>query len=66
MSRDFNLQENKWLTKLYKLNKKWANYFMKNTFFIDMQSTQISESLKDTRYYTIEKKDQELECLPGG
>src|ERR1044072_9222139 len=42
---DYNLQEKKWLSSVYKIKKKWARCYMKNAFTISMRSTQLSESL---------------------
>ena len=41
-----------WLDGIYKLKKKWVKCYMKNTFTLGVQSTQLSESLnKDLKAY---------------
>ena len=34
-----------WLDRIYKLKKKWAKCYMKNTLTLGVRSTQLSESL---------------------
>ena len=44
----YNIQENFWLSSIYKVKEKWAKCYMKNTRTMGMQSTQLSESLNVT------------------
>ena len=41
----YNVQEDSWLSSIYKVKEKWAKCYMKNTRTLGMRSTQLSESL---------------------
>ncbi|KAL9659032.1 hypothetical protein QQ045_018597 [Rhodiola kirilowii] len=40
----YSVQDNKWLTSIYKLKEKWASCYMKDVYSLGMRSTQLSES----------------------
>lgn len=42
---DYNVENNTWLTNLYRLKEKWAACYMKSAFTLGMRSTQITECI---------------------
>lgn len=45
MLSSFSVEDNSWLTSIYKIKEKWAKCYMKTAITIGMRSTQLSESL---------------------
>ncbi|XP_042508608.1 protein FAR1-RELATED SEQUENCE 5-like [Macadamia integrifolia] len=45
LRNDYGIKDGSWFDRLYGLKEKWAKCYMKKTFTIGMQSTQLSESL---------------------
>ncbi|KAK8937246.1 Protein FAR1-RELATED SEQUENCE 5 [Platanthera zijinensis] len=45
MLSTFSVEENSWLTSIYKIKEKWAKCYMKTAVTLGMRSTQLSESL---------------------
>ncbi|XP_043717891.1 protein FAR1-RELATED SEQUENCE 5-like [Telopea speciosissima] len=43
--KNYEVENNSWLQRIYGLKYKWAKCYMKNTFTLGMRSTQLSESL---------------------
>ncbi|XP_043694268.1 protein FAR1-RELATED SEQUENCE 5-like [Telopea speciosissima] len=43
--KNYGVENNSWLQRIYGLKYKWAKCYMKNTFTLGMRSTQLSESL---------------------
>ncbi|XP_042485287.1 protein FAR1-RELATED SEQUENCE 5-like [Macadamia integrifolia] len=42
---EYDIKDNAWLQRIYGLKSQWAKCYMKNSFTIGIQSTQLSESL---------------------
>ncbi|XP_050387392.1 protein FAR1-RELATED SEQUENCE 9-like [Argentina anserina] len=47
MLEKYNLQENKWLDRLFELKEKWALVYGRETFCADITTTQRSESMNN-------------------
>lgn len=49
-------EENEWMSRMYKLRKKWAAAYTKGRYFLGMQSNQRSESLNSRLHNHLDRK----------